>query len=151
MTTNLIRWTPQADFIRDRVSRLFDESFSDFLAPVGTGSEGLAQRGWVPPVDIRETDNELMLHVEIPGMRKEDVNITLENNVLTIGGERKFEKDTKKENYHRLERAYGKFSRSFSLPANVRTDSVDASFSDGVLTVTLPKADEAKPRKIEIR
>ncbi len=150
MTTGLIRWTPQTDLFRSRVSRLFDQAFDEFLSPL-SGSEELSSRGWLPPVDIRETDEALTLHAEIPGLTKDDVNITLENNVLTISGERKFEKDAKKDNYHRIERAYGAFSRSFSLPANVRTDQVRASFQDGVLTVSLPKAEEAKPRRIEIK
>lgn len=150
MTTGLIRWTPQTDLFRSRVSRLFDQAFDEFLSPL-SGSEELSSRGWLPPVDIRETDEALTLHAEIPGLTKDDVNITLENNVLTISGERKFEKDAKKDNYHRIERAYGAFSRSFSLPANVRTDQVRASFKDGVLTVSLPKAEEAKPRRIEIK
>ncbi len=150
MTTGLIRWTPQTDLFRSRMSRFFDQAFDEFLSPLA-GSEELSSRGWLPPVDIRETDEALALHAEIPGLTKDDVNITLENNVLTISGERKFEKDAKKDNYHRIERAYGAFSRSFSLPANVRTDQVRASFKDGVLTVSLPKAEEAKPRRIEIK
>lgn len=150
MTTGLIRWTPQTDLFRSRMSRFFDQAFDEFLSPLA-GSEELSSRGWLPPVDIRETDEALTLHAEIPGLTKDDVNITLENNVLTISGERKFEKDAKKDNYHRIERAYGAFSRSFSLPANVRTDQVRASFKDGVLTVSLPKAEEAKPRRIEIK
>ncbi len=150
MTTGLIRWAPQTDLFRSRMSRLFDHAFDEFLSPL-SGSEELSSRGWLPPVDIRETDEALTLNAEIPGLTRDDVNITLENNVLTISGERKFEKDAKKDNYHRIERAYGAFSRSFSLPANVRTDQVRAAFQDGVLTVTLPKAEEAKPRRIEIK
>ena len=93
----------------------------------------------------------LTLSAELPGISREDVQISIENSVLTISGERKFEKDTKEENYHRIERSYGAFSRSFTLPSNVKTDQVAASFKDGVLTIALPKADEAKPRKIEIK
>jgi HSP20 family protein len=88
---------------------------------------------------------------ELPGMTREDVQITLENNVLSIAGERKFEKDVKGESYHRLERTFGTFARSFTLPANVKTDKVEATFKDGVLTVTLPKVEEAKPRRVEIK
>ena len=93
----------------------------------------------------------MTIFAEIPGLTKENVSITMENNVLTISGERKFEKDVEKENFHRIERTYGSFSRSFSLPANVATQKADASFKDGVLTVTLPKTDEAKPRQIAIK
>jgi HSP20 family protein len=105
----------------------------------------------MPPVDIKESGDALILAVELPGMSKENVHITLENNVLTIAGERKFEKDVKEENYHRIERAYGEFARSFTLPGNVRYDQVDAKFDNGVLNVVLPKAEEAKPRKIAIK
>jgi HSP20 family protein len=105
----------------------------------------------MPAVDISESADALALSVELPGMKKEDVQITLENNVLTIAGERKFEKDVKEENYHPIERAYGSFARSFTVPGNLRHDQIQASFDSGVLTITLPKADEAKPRKISIK
>lgn len=150
MKTGLIRWSPQTDLFRSRLDRLFDQAFNEFLSP--ESRSGVASTlDWMPPVDIKETDEAMTLFVEIPGLSKEDASITLENNVLTISGERKFEKDVEKENYHRIERAYGSFSRSFSLPANVRTEQVDASFKEGVLTVSLPKIEEAKPRRIEIK
>lgn len=150
MKTGLIRWSPQTDLFRNRLDRLFDQAFNEFVAP--ESRTGVASSlDWMPPVDIRETGEAMTLFVEIPGLKKDDISITLENNVLSISGERKFEKDVEQENYHRIERAYGSFSRSFSLPANVRTDKVDASFADGVLTVSLPKSDEAKPRQIEIK
>jgi len=142
MTTNLIRWNPNLE-------RLFDRAFTDFLAPVG--EDAVSTRRWMPAVDIKETPEALTFSAELPGLTKEDVHITLDNNVLTIAGERKFEKDVKEENYHRLERSYGSFARSFTVPGNVRFDKVDASFANGVLNVVLPKADEAKPRKIEIK
>ena len=142
MTTNLIRWNPNLE-------RLFDRAFSDFLAPVG--EDAVSTRRWMPAVDIKETPEALTFSAELPGLTKEDVQITLDNNVLTIAGERKFEKDVKEENYHRLERSYGSFARSFTVPGNVRFDQVDATFANGVLNVVLPKADEAKPRKIEIK
>jgi len=150
MKTGLIRWSPQTDLFRSRLDRLFDQAFNEFVAP--ESRSGVASTlDWMPAVDIRESDDALTLFVEIPGLSKDDVSITLEKNVLTISGERKFEKDVEKESYHRIERAYGSFSRSFSLPANVQTAKVDASFVDGVLTVTLPKSEEAKPRQIEIK
>lgn len=131
------------------MGRLFNEAFNDFLAPVA-GSEEVADRSWMPAVDVLESDNELRLTAELPGLTRDDVSITLENNVLTISGERKFEKESEKDNYHRIERAYGRFSRSFTLPAHVSVDDVKADFRDGVLQVTLPKAAEARPRRIEI-
>ena len=149
MNTGLIRWNANPDLLRQRVDRLFDRAFSDFLAPVS--DEAVSTRRWMPAVDIRESGEALVLAVDLPGLKKEDVHITLENNVLTIAGERKFEKDVKEESYHRIERAYGSFARSFTVPGNLRHDQVQAAFDSGVLTVTLPKADEAKPRKIDIK
>jgi len=137
MTTGLIRF-----------DRLFDRAFSDFLAPV---ADGAATRGWLPAVDIKETPAALSLAVELPGLSKDDVNVTVEDNILTISGERKFEKSVKEENFHRVERSYGAFSRSFALPRNVTFDQIDAKHVNGVLTLTLPKAEQAKPRKIEIQ
>ena len=150
MKTGLIRWSPETDLFRSRFGRLFDEAFNDFVSPV-SGTRVSSTPDWKPPVDIKETDDAMTIFAEIPGLTKENVSITMENNVLTISGERKFEKDVEKENFHRIERTYGSFSRSFSLPANVATEKADASFRDGVLTVTLPKTDEAKPRQIAIK
>jgi HSP20 family protein len=150
MTTSMIRWTSEADLFRTRFDRLFQQMFQDFFNPVLT-SEDVSARRWVPPVDIQETDEALIFSAELPGLKKEDVQITLENNVLTISGERNLEKEVKSENFHRLERSYGQFSRSFTLPANVQTEKAEAKFADGVLTITLPKAEESKPRKLEIR
>lgn len=150
MTTGLIRWNPETDLLRGRMDRVFNEMLRD-LWGASPASEAAAGRTWMPAVDIREGDEHLELVAELPGMKKEDVQITLENNVLTIAGERKFEAETKNEAYHRIERAYGNFSRSFTLPATVKTDKVDAKFADGVLTIQLPKMEESKPRKIAIR
>ena len=146
--STLMRWTPP-DLFRTRMSRIFDDSFNQFLAPM-TSSEELGGK-WLPPVDVRETDEALTLMAEVPGLSKDDVNVTLENNVLTISGERRFEKDADKEGYHRIERAYGTFSRSFTLPPNVETDKAKATFENGVLSIALPKTEEAKPRKIAIK
>jgi HSP20 family protein len=151
MQTAVTRWTPTTDVFRDRLDRMFNQAFGDFLTPTGVGSEDVSTRRWLPAVDIRESDEALTLMAELPGLSREDVNITVENHVLTISGERKFEKDTKEENYHRIERAYGSFARSFTLPSNVKADQVQATFKDGVLTVSLPKVEEAKPRKIAIQ
>ena len=150
MATGLTRWTPTADLFRDRFGRLFDQAFSDLRSTFETG-EDVASRNWLPAVDISETEDALQLYAELPGMTRDDVDITLENNLLSIRGERKFEKDVKKENFHRIERTYGSFSRTFTLPSNVRSDEVKASFKDGVLHIEIPKAEEAKPRKIAIK
>jgi HSP20 family protein len=150
MRTALTRWTPAGDLARDRFSRMFEQAFNEMLRPLGE-AEGVAARSWVPAVDIREDADGLTLLMDLPGLGKEDVTITLENNVLTISGERKFEaEETKNENYHRLERHYGAFSRSFNLAPTVSTDKVEAAFRDGVLSVHLPKQEESKPRRIAI-
>ncbi|HVS03382.1 MAG TPA: Hsp20/alpha crystallin family protein [Thermoanaerobaculia bacterium] len=150
MRSALTRWTPTGDLVRDRFGRLFEDAFNDMLRPLGE-AEGVASRAWLPSVDIRETDEALTLLVDLPGMKKEDVNLTLENNVLTLNGERKFADEKKNENYHRIERAYGSFTRSFTLPQNVQPERVEANFHDGVLEIMLPKAEESKPRRISIK
>ena len=132
------------------MSRLFDDAFNSFLAPL-QDSESVSSRGWMPAVDIRETDEAVILYAELPGLTREEVEITLENNVLTLGGERKLQQGVNQNEFHRIERAYGTFSRSFSLPTNLDTDKVTASFENGVLAVTLPKAEESKPRTISIK
>ncbi|MEM7051011.1 MAG: Hsp20/alpha crystallin family protein [Acidobacteriota bacterium] len=146
MTTLMTR-TP--DLFRDSMQRFFDRGFDDFFT-LSRPTEEVARRNWMPAVDVRESEEGLTLVAELPGMKSEDVEITLENRVLTLRGERNFEKDTAGETYHRIERSYGTFSRSFTVPSNLRTDEVKASFEDGILTVTLPKAEEAKARKITI-
>lgn len=150
MTTAITRWTPETDIFRNRLDRMFNQMLQDFWG-TQTPMEGVSGRAWLPPVDVREKDDALMFAVELPGLSKEDVDITLENNVLTIAGERKFEKEAKGEEYHRLERSYGHFTRSFTLPSSVRTDKVDANFDNGVLHIRLPKQESAKPKKISIR
>lgn len=149
MTATITRWTPVADPFRDRMNRMFDDFLRDMLP--ARSSEEVASGRWLPSVDIKESPETLSLVVELPGLKKEDVSIMVENQVLTIAGERKFESEQKDETYHRIERSYGGFLRSFTLPANVKADQVDARFENGLLTVTLPKVDEAKPRRIEIR
>lgn len=148
MPTGITRWTP-ADVLRHRFDRLFDNTFGGYVDS-GRGSEEVSSRAWMPAVDVRETEEGLRLDVELPGLSSEDVDITVENRVLTIRGERKFEVGVDRDSYHRIERAYGAFSRSFTLPTNVSADEVAASFADGVLTIAIPKAEEARPRKIAI-
>lgn len=141
------RWRSGGAPSRDRLDQLFETAFGDLF---GEGAEGVGNRGWHPSVDVAETEAGYTFYAELPGLNKEDVDVTLENNVLTIRGERKFEKDVNQESYHRIERSYGTFARSFSLPSNVRSEACNASFKDGVLRVEIPKAEEARPRRIEI-
>jgi HSP20 family protein len=150
MTTAITRWTPETDFVRSRLDRVFNQMLQDVWGNQ-LPTEGVAGRTWTPAVDIKETEEALHFAVELPGLTKENIEITLENSILTIAGERKFEKETKGEDYHRLERAYGSFSRSFTLPAGVRSDKVDANFENGVLQIDLPKQEGAKPHKIAIK
>jgi len=141
------KWSPFNEFMamQNQLDRLFSETLE-------RGARGDLDFGsWMPPVDLREENDKLVLEMELPGLKKDDVEISLENNVLTIKGERKFEKEEKKENFHKIERSYGKFARSFSLPTTVKPDGIDASLKDGILTVSLPFAEEAKPKKISIK
>jgi len=117
----------------------------------GTQDEDSAYSLWTPVVDIAEHDDDYIVKVELPGVNKDEVKITLESNILTIRGEKKQEKETKKENLHRVERSYGSFQRSFTLPTTVKSDKIDASYKDGILTIALPKAEEAKPKQIEVK
>jgi len=114
------------------------------------GEEGLKSGAWVPAVDIYETDQNIVLKAELPGVDPKDVEATVHEGTLYLKGERKYEKEVKEEHYHHIERAYGSFSRSFTLPASVDADKVQAEFKDGVLTLTLPKKEEAKAKKIKI-
>ena len=130
---------------RREMDRVFDRYFNQ-----PTTAQGLAV--WAPAVDVRETNDALQVTAELPGLRPEDVNVTVENGVLTIGGEKKQEIQEGKEdeNYYLFERRYGRFERSFTLPRTVNADQVKARFENGILTVSLPKAEEAKPRKVQI-
>jgi HSP20 family protein len=148
MTTGLVRFNPEADLFRGRMDRLFNQMLNTPWTPVLT--EDVANRGFLPAVDIRETPEQLMIVAELPGLDKKDVNITLENQVLTLAGERNFEKETKDETCHRIERSYGSFTRSFTLPNNLRVDKIEAKFDKGVLSIVIPKSEETKPRKVTI-
>jgi HSP20 family protein len=141
----IARFDPFRDLavLHDRVNRIFDDAY-------GAREEG-ALSNWVPAVDIFENDKkELVLKVELPDVRKEDVSVTVENNSLTLSGERKVDAEIKKEHYHRIERSYGRFSRSFSMPVTVDTGKIAADFKNGVLTIRLPFREEARPRTIDI-
>jgi len=142
---NVTRWNPTTAYLANREPffRLFDSFFN-------SDAQGEETRAWVPPVDIQENGDAYLFHAELPGMSKDDIHITLENSVLRLSGERKFEKDAKKENYHRVERTYGTFTRTFTLPTQVDPEQVQAAFENGILTITVPKAEQAKPRRIAI-
>ena len=142
---NIARFDPFRDLavLHDRVNRLFGDAY-------GAREEG-AFSNWVPAVDIFENEKkELVLKAELPDIKKEDVSVTVENSTLTLSGERKFDVEVKKDHYHRIERSYGSFSRSFSLPAPVDSGKIAAEFKNGVLTIRLPFREEAKPRSIAI-
>ncbi len=149
MTRSLIRWNPTGDLIRSRMSRLVDDAFNDFLAPAQSAFQAGGE-AWAPAVDISEDDEALRFLVEMPGMTKDDVEITLEDNSLSLRGERKFERDEESTHYHRIERAHGSFSRTFHLPSNVDSAQATARFDNGVLEIAVPKTAEAKPRRLEI-
>lgn len=128
-------------------NRLLREAFGT-LAPLS--EEALSLSAWTPSCDIYETKGEIVVKAEIPGIKKEDLKVSLQDNRLTLSGERKFEEETKRENYHRIERSYGAFARSFTLPASVDAKKISAEFKDGVLEVKLPKREEAKPQEVNI-
>ena len=132
----------------ERMRRFFGEGFDPFNK---SAEESWSLATWSPTCDIYETDNEIVVKAELPEVKKEDVNVSIENNILTIRGERNLSEETKRENYHRLERSYGEFSRSFTLPSFVDGGKVNAEFKDGMLRVTMPKREEAKPKQIEIK
>jgi HSP20 family protein len=125
---------PGMKHLQDTVARFFND----------------ASRPWTPAVDIRETENELVLEMDVPGVAQEDVEIRLENYALTIKGERKFDSENQGKGYHRIERSYGSFARTFTLPNSVDTEKVKADYKNGVLSVTLPKKEVAKPRTIRV-
>jgi HSP20 family protein len=145
---SLIRWRPTRDLlsIRDEMNRLFD----NFFTGLPERRRGLLEGEWAPSVDIAETDNEVVITAELPGVKQDDVDITIADDVLTLKGEKKEEKEVKEKNYHRIERSYGSFQRSVSLPAGVQADKAKATYKDGVLHITVPKTEEAKPKQIKI-
>jgi len=156
MSTNLIRRRPSS-MLTPSTPRLspFDRLFNDeVMRPFRLFedmAEALNERGWAPAVDIRETEDAYEVLADLPGFDKKNVDITLENNILTLHGERNWEGEQEKHNYRRVERAYGEFTRSFSLPNQVDAEKVEAKFADGVLTISIPKAEESKPRRITVK
>ena len=143
----VVKWDPFRDLnmLQDRMNRLFDSAGRNW----GT-EEPAATTTWSPAVDIFETEGEIVVKAELPGMERKDITLNLENNVLTLRGERRFEKETKDDNYHRIERSYGGFSRAFSIPATVDEEKIGAEYKDGVLKIVLPKKEQAKPKQIRI-
>lgn len=137
------------DFERG-LRRFFGEGFGRFLEPAG-GVEEWTLKTWAPTCDIYETDNEIVVKAELPEVKKEDIQVKLENNLLSIRGERKMEEEAKKENYHRIERSYGEFVRSFTLPSFADPNKINAEYRDGVLRVTIGKREEAKPKQVDVK
>lgn len=145
MRTTLSRWEPfrGAPTLQDQVNRIF----SDVLERSGEES---SLTSWAPAVDIYETEHELVVKADLPGVDPKDLDIRVENNILTIRGERKFEKKVNEDNYLRVERTYGAFSRTFSLANTVNSEAIKADYQNGVLTLTVPKREEAKPKQIKV-
>jgi HSP20 family protein len=141
----IARWDPFRDLaaLQNRMNRLFQEQY-------GGGREELTTGAFVPPVDIYEDEHGIQLKLEAPGVDQKDLDIKVENNVLTVSGERKLEKEEKEENFHRVERRYGSFSRSFTLPNTVDTENIQADYESGVLKIRLAKRAEAKPKQIKV-
>ena len=141
----LIKWEPMREFedLVDRYSRAMGW-------PANRGQETMATGDWLPRVDISETEGEFVIKAEIPEVRKENVKVGIDNGILTIQGERRQETDEKKEKYHRIERSYGSFVRSFTLPDNVDETAIKAVFKDGMLNLSIPKSEAAKPKSIEV-
>jgi HSP20 family protein len=143
----IVQWGPLRDFSNSdrQFARLFQEAFS----PVA-GQGEVSTRTWAPAVDIYENGDNLVLKAELPGVNPDDVEIRVEDNTLYLKGERKFDSDVKEQDYHRVERTYGTFTRTFSLPNSIDAEKVAAEYKDGVLTLTMPKKEEAKPKTIKI-
>ncbi|MDD5559445.1 Hsp20/alpha crystallin family protein [Candidatus Methylomirabilis sp.] len=145
----IVRWDPFRDVmtLQERMNRLFDHALSRTRMD---DEEGLTASMWSPAVDIFETSDSIVMKAELPGVSRDNIDIQVEDNTLTLKGERKFEREVKEENYLRIERSYGAFQRAFNLPTGVQQDKIRAVFKDGVLEVTMPKAEEAKPKQVKI-
>jgi len=145
--TVLTRWEPFREFatLQDRINRAFRESYAS-----ADRDESLTTSSFAPAVDVYEDEHKVTLKIEVPGIDEKDIDVRVENNTLTVHGERKIEKEEKEENYRRVERQYGAFTRTFTLPTTVDTDNVSATYDKGVLKVSLPKKAEAKPKQIKV-
>src|SRR5437899_11060859 len=144
--TVITRWDPFPEFstLQDRMNRLFRESHGP------EGEESLTTSTFAPPVDVYEDDHNITLKIEVPGIDEKDIDVRIENNTLVVHGERKFEKEEKEENFRRVERQYGSFTRSFTLPNNVDAERVQAHYEQGILKVQLAKKAEAKPKQVKV-
>jgi HSP20 family protein len=144
----IVRYDPFRDLrsLQEEVNRLFSTNLSR-----GFGEEGIGRGAWNPSVDIYENKDQIVLEAELPGMNRDDFELSVENNVITLRGQREFEKKEDSDNYHRVERSYGSFTRSFTLPQTVSAEGATAEYRNGVLRVTLPKREETKARRIEIK
>jgi len=145
--TVITRWDPFREFstLQGRMNRLFRESYG----PEGR-EESLTSTTFAPPADVYEDEHNVTLKLEVPGIDEKDIDVRIENNVLTVHGERKFEKDEKEENFRRVERQYGSFTRTFTLPTTVDAEHVSANYEKGILKIALPKKAEAKPKQIKV-
>ena len=145
--TVLTRWEPFREFstLQDRMNRLFRESYND-----AGRDESLSTSSFAPAVDVYEDEHKVTLKIEVPGIEEKDIDVRVENSTLTVTGQRKIEKEEKEENYRRVERQYGSFTRTFTLPQTVDTESVSADYDKGVLKISLPKKAEAKPKQIKV-
>jgi HSP20 family protein len=143
----LMEWKPRSDLldVRHEINRIFDDFFGHRPSRVT-----FRESAWSPNVDIAKTGEDIVVKAELPGMTKEDVNISIIDNTLTLEGEKKQENEVKEENYHRVERSYGKFHRSFTLPKGIQHEKIKANFKNGILNINIPKADAIKPKQIEI-
>ena len=144
---SITRYDPFRDLrsLQEEVNRLFSTNLTR-----GFGEEGIGRGAWNPSVDIYENKDQIILEAELPGMKRDDFELTVENNVITLRGERNFEKKDDTDNYHRVERSYGSFTRSFTLPQTVSAEGATAEYNNGVLRVILPKREETKARRIEV-
>lgn len=144
----ILRWDPFADMVtlRDQINRVFDESMRQDAGR----RESAPARAWAPAVDVLEDADSIVIKADLPGLKQDDIHIDLTGDTLTLKGERRFEEEQKRENYLRIERTYGSFQRSFQLGVPVDSDKVKAAYQDGTLTITLPKAEAIKPRRVEI-
>jgi HSP20 family protein len=143
----IIRWDPFRDLVslREKMNRLFED------AVTARGEErDMISSTWAPSVDIYETENAIIMNAEVPGIDEKDIEIKIEDNTLIINGERKLEKETSEENYHRIERSYGSFYRSFTIPRQIDQDKINAEHDNGVLRITMPKKPESKPKTVKV-
>ncbi len=143
----VVRWRPfrELNSLQREMNRMFESFFRDFE------DEATGELAWYPSLDVKETNDKVEVFAELPGMSKDDIKVSIRDNILHLSGEKKREEEEKEANYHRMERVYGTFSRTITLPARIEVGKVEAYFKDGVLRLILPKAEEEKPRQIEIK